>query len=154
MERAELAGKRIALGITGGIAAYKAAELVRLLAKAGTSVQVAMSEAATHFVAPLTFQALSGHPVLTDQQSSSSDSGMAHIRFSRESNLLLIAPATANYLAKTAHGLADNLLTTLTLARNCPLLVAPAMNREMWGKSATQRKRQAGQHLCRYRAPP
>ncbi|MFA9950226.1 bifunctional phosphopantothenoylcysteine decarboxylase/phosphopantothenate--cysteine ligase CoaBC [Dentiradicibacter hellwigii] len=139
MERAELAGKRIALGITGGIAAYKAAELVRLLVKAGASVQVAMSEAATHFVAPLTFQALSGHPVLTDQQSSSIDSGMAHIRFSRESDLLLIAPATANYLAKTAHGLADDLLTTLTLARNCPLLVAPAMNREMWGKPATQR---------------
>ena len=135
----ELAGKRIALGITGGIAAYKAAELVRLLIKKGASVQVAMSEAATHFVAPLTFQALSGHTVLTDSQGAQTDNGMAHIQFSREADLLLVAPATANYLAKVANGLADDLLTTLTLARNCPLLVAPAMNREMWSKPATQR---------------
>lgn len=139
MELAELAGKRIALGVTGGIAAYKAAELVRLLNKAGALVQVAMTEAATRFVAPLTFQALSGHAVLTDSRGTQTASGMAHIHFSREADLLLIAPATANYLAKIAHGLADDLLTTLTLARNCPLLVAPAMNREMWGNPATQR---------------
>ena len=135
----ELTGKRIVLGITGGIAAYKAAELVRLLVKQGASVQVAMSEAATHFVTPLTFQALSGQPVCTDPWETQSPNGMAHINLSRQADLLLVAPASANYLAKIAHGLADNLLTTLTLARNCPLLLAPAMNREMWNNPATQR---------------
>ncbi len=135
----ELQGKRIALGITGGIATYKSAELVRLLAKQGASVQVAMSEAATHFVTPLTFQALSGRHVFTDPWDTQAAQGMAHIALSREADLLLVAPASANYLAKIAHGIADNLLTTLTLARNCPLLVAPAMNREMWENPATQR---------------
>ena len=135
----ELSGKHILLGITGGIAAYKSAELVRLLVKQGASVQVAMSEAATRFIAPLTFQALSGKPVITDPWAANTASGMAHIALSREADLLLIAPATANCLAKLAHGLADDLLSTLALARNGPLLLAPAMNREMWGHPATQR---------------
>ena len=134
----ELHGKRIVLGITGGIAAYKAAELVRLLVRQGAAVQVAMSEAATRFVTPLTFQALSGQPVFTDA-SDAPDKGMAHIQLSRQADLLLIAPATANCLAKLANGIADDLLSTLALARNCPLLVAPAMNREMWKHPATQR---------------
>ena len=135
----ELKGKRIALGITGGIAAYKAAELVRLLVKQGASVQVAMTEAAMHFITPLTFQALTGHHVFTDPWDTQSGNGMAHINLSREADVLLVAPASADYLAKVANGIADNLLTTLTLARNCPLLIAPAMNREMWGNPATQR---------------
>ncbi len=135
----ELRGKRIALGITGGIAAYKSAELIRLLIKQGASVQVAMTEAATHFVTPTTFQALSGNRVFIDQWDTSAANSMAHINFSREADVLLVAPASANFLAKVVHGIADNLLTTLTLARNCPLLVAPAMNREMWSNPATQR---------------
>ena len=135
----ELKGKRVALGVTGGIAAYKSAELVRLLVKQGASVQVAMTEAATHFVTPTTFQALSGNRVFTDQWDESVDNGMAHINFSREADVLLIAPASADFLAKVANGIADNLLTTLTLARDCPLFVAPAMNRQMWSNPATQR---------------
>ena len=135
----ELRGKRIALGITGGIAAYKSAELIRLLIKQGASVQVAMTEAATHFVTPTTFQALSGNRVFVDQWDTSAANSMAHINFSREADVVLVAPASANFLAKVAHGIADNLLTTLTLARNCPLLVAPAMNRQMWSNPATQR---------------
>ena len=135
----ELRGKRIALGITGGIAAYKSAELIRLLIKQGASVQVAMTEAATHFVTPTTFQALSGSRVFVDQWDTSAANSMAHINFSREADVVLVAPASANFLAKVAHGIADNLLTTLTLARNCPLLVAPAMNRQMWSNPATQR---------------
>ncbi|GHU38138.1 phosphopantothenoylcysteine decarboxylase [Betaproteobacteria bacterium] len=135
----ELEGKRVALGVTGGIAAYKSAELVRLLVKQGASVRVAMTEAATHFVTPTTFQALSGNRVFTDQWDTSVANGMAHINFSREADVLLIAPASADFLAKLANGLADDLLSTLTLARDCPLLVAPAMNRQMWSKPATQR---------------
>ena len=135
----ELSGKRIALGITGGIAAYKSAELVRLLVKQGASVQVAMTEAATHFVTPTTFQALSGNRVFTEQWDTNVANSMAHINFSREADVLLIVPASADFLAKTANGIADNLLTTLTLARDCPLLVAPAMNRQMWSNPATQR---------------
>ena len=135
----ELVGKRVALGITGGIAAYKSAELVRLLVKEGASVQVAMTEAATHFVTPTTFQALSGKQVFTDAWNAEPDNGMAHINLSREADLLLVEPASANYLGKIANGIADNLLTTLTLARDCPLFVAPAMNRQMWNNPATQR---------------
>ena len=135
----ELVGKRIALGITGGIAAYKSAELVRLLVKEGASVQVVMTKAATQFVTPTSFQALSGKQVFTDDWSTETDNGMAHINLSREADLLLVAPASANYLAKIANGIADNLLTTLTLARDCPLFVAPAMNRQMWHNPATQR---------------
>ncbi|MDR2787116.1 MAG: bifunctional phosphopantothenoylcysteine decarboxylase/phosphopantothenate--cysteine ligase CoaBC [Candidatus Accumulibacter sp.] len=135
----ELEGKRVALGVTGGIAAYKAAELTRLLLGQGAAVRVAMSEAATHFVTPTTFQALSGNPVLTDPWDASAAGGMAHIRFSREADVLLIAPASANFLAKAANGIADDLMSTLTLARDCPLLVAPAMNHRMWNSPATRR---------------
>ena len=135
----ELTGKRIALGVTGGIAAYKAAELVRLLIKQGASVQVVMTEAATRFVTPVTFQALSGKPVFTDLWNPSVANNMAHIDLSRDADALLIAPASADFLAKLANGLADDLLSTLTLARSCPLLVAPAMNLQMWKNPATQR---------------
>ncbi len=135
----ELQGKRIALGVTGGVAAYKAAELVRLLLKQGATVQVAMTDAATHFVTPVTFQALSGQPVFTDQWDARIGNNMAHIDLSREADALLVAPASANFLAKVAHGLADDLLSTLVLARDCPLLVAPAMNRQMWENPATRR---------------
>ena len=131
--------KRIVLGVTGGIAAYKAAELTRLLVKAGHAVQVAMTEAATHFVGPATFQALSGKPVLTQLWDGASGNGMAHIDASRAADVILIAPASANFIAKLAHGLADDLLSTLCLARACPLAVAPAMNKQMWGNPATQR---------------
>jgi phosphopantothenoylcysteine decarboxylase/phosphopantothenate--cysteine ligase len=130
--------KRIVLGITGGIAAYKAAELARLLVKRGISVRVAMTEAACHFITPTTMQALTGHAVLTDQWQGAG-SGMAHIDPSREADAMVIAPATADFIAKLAHGLADDLLSTLCLARACPLLVAPAMNKQMWGNAATQR---------------
>ena len=135
----ELSGKRITLGVTGGIAAYKAAELVRQLVKLGATVRVAMTEAATHFVTPMTFQALSGHPVYCDQWDTRVANNMAHIELSREADIILVAPASADFLAKLAHGLADDLLSTLALARNCPLLVAPAMNLQMWSNPATQR---------------
>ncbi|MBK7424985.1 MAG: bifunctional phosphopantothenoylcysteine decarboxylase/phosphopantothenate--cysteine ligase CoaBC [Propionivibrio sp.] len=135
----ELTGKHIALGVSGGIAAYKAAELVRLLIKQGATVQVAMTEAATHFITPVTFQALSGNPVFTDQWDPRVANNMAHIDLSRAADVLLIAPASADFLAKVANGLADDLLSTLTLARDCPLLVAPAMNQQMWENAATQR---------------
>jgi len=130
---------RIILGVTGGIAAYKAAELLRLLMKQGMEVQVAMTEAACHFITPITMQGLSGKPVMTSQWDASVPNGMAHIKLSREADAIVIAPATADFIAKLAHGLADDLLSTLCLARNCPLIVAPAMNREMWQNAATQR---------------
>jgi phosphopantothenoylcysteine decarboxylase/phosphopantothenate--cysteine ligase len=129
--------KHIVLGITGGIAAYKAAELSRLLVKQGITVQVVMTDAATHFITPATMQALTGHPVLIDQWQD--DKGMAHIQSSRVAEAIVIAPATADFIAKLAHGLADDLLSTMCLARNCPLLVAPAMNKQMWANAATQR---------------
>lgn len=135
----ELSGKRIVLGVTGGIAAYKSAELVRLLTKAGAEVHVVMTENATRFVTPLTFQALSGHPVWLDPWDDRRANSMSHIELSRSADALLVAPATANFLAKLAQGLADDLLSTLCLARDCPLLVAPAMNRQMWQNPATQR---------------
>ncbi len=129
--------KRIVLGITGGIAAYKAAELARLLVKQDLSVQVAMTEAATHFITPATMQALTDNPVLLNQWQD--DKGMAHIHSSRVADAIVIAPATADFIAKLAHGLANDLLSSLCLARDCPLLVAPAMNRQMWANAATQR---------------
>ncbi len=129
--------KRIVLGITGGIAAYKSAELARLLVKQGIAVQVVMTEAATHFITPATMQALTGNPVLFDQWQDAN--GMAHIHSSRVADAIVIAPATADFIAKLAHGLADDLLSTLCLARDCPLLVAPAMNKQMWSNVATQR---------------
>lgn len=131
--------KRIVLGVTGGIAAYKAAELLRLLMKQGVEVQVAMTEATGHFITPTTMQGLSGKPVMTSQWDASVPNSMAHINLSREADAIVIAPATADFIAKLAHGLADDLLSTLCLARNCPLIVAPAMNREMWQNAATQR---------------
>jgi phosphopantothenoylcysteine decarboxylase/phosphopantothenate--cysteine ligase len=130
---------RIVLGVTGGIAAYKAAELVRLLVKAGVVVDVVMTGAATRFVTPTTFQALSRRPVLTDLWSSGADNAMGHIGVSRGAQAIVVAPASANFLAKLAHGAADDLLSTLCLARECPLLVAPAMNVQMWQNAATQR---------------
>jgi phosphopantothenoylcysteine decarboxylase/phosphopantothenate--cysteine ligase len=129
--------KRIVLGITGGIAAYKAAEFTRLLIKQGIEVQVVMTDAATHFITPATMQALSGRPVLIDQWQD--DKGMSHIHTSRAADAIVIAPATADFIAKLANGLADDLLSTLCLARDCPLLVAPAMNKQMWSNTATQR---------------
>jgi len=139
IETVTLAGKQIILGVTGGIAAYKAAELCRLPVKADAEVQVAMTAAAQKFVTPLTFQALSGKPVLTSLWDAASGDGMAHIHLSRDADLILVAPASADFLAKLVHGRADDLLTTLCLARTCKLAVAPAMNREMWTAAATQR---------------
>ncbi|HPE00464.1 MAG TPA: flavoprotein, partial [Burkholderiaceae bacterium] len=138
----ELAGKSVLLGMTGGIAAYKVCELVRRLRDEGAAVQVVMSTNAQHFVTATTMQALSGRPVATDQwgaQGARVPNAMPHIDLAREADLMLVAPASANFLAKTAHGLADDLLGTLVLARNCPLLVAPAMNVEMWTAPPTQR---------------
>lgn len=130
---------RVVLGITGGIAAYKAAELTRLLVKAGVVVDVVMTEAGTRFVTPTTLQALSGRPVLTDLWQSGADNAMGHIALSRGADAIVIAPASADFIAKLAHGRADDLLSTLCLARECPMLVAPAMNRQMWANAATQR---------------
>jgi len=134
-----LTGKRILLGITGGIAAYKAAELVRLLVKAGADVRVAMTEAATRFISTTTMQALSGQPVWSDLWDARVNDAMGHIELSRDRELVLVAPASADFMAKLAHGLCDDLLSTLCVARRCPLMVAPAMNVEMWQNAATQR---------------
>jgi len=131
--------KRILLGITGGIAAYKAAELTRMLVKAGTEVRVVMTEAATHFIGTSTMQALSGQRVWTDLWDPRVDDAMGHIELSRDRDLIVVAPASADFMAKLAHGLADDLLSTLCVARRCPLMVAPAMNVEMWQNPATQR---------------
>jgi phosphopantothenoylcysteine decarboxylase/phosphopantothenate--cysteine ligase len=130
---------RLLLGVTGGVAAYKVAELARLLQRNNVEVQVAMTEAATKFVTPATFQALTGRHVVTDLWDASFPNHMAHIELSRGVDAILVAPASADFLAKLAHGLADDVLSTTCLARNCPLLVAPAMNREMWDNPATQR---------------
>lgn len=135
----EFRGKRVVLGVTGGVAAYKAAELVRLLVKAGAEVDVALTSAGAQFVGAATFQALTGRKVWQALWDERMDSGMAHIDLSRGAAALLVAPATADFLAKLAHGFADDLLSTLCLARDCPLLVAPAMNRQMWDNPATQR---------------
>ena len=131
--------RRVLLGVTGGIAAYKVAELARLLIRNNVEVQVAMTEAATRFVTPATFQALTGKPVITDLWDASFANTMAHIELSRGADAIVVAPASADFLAKLAHGIADDLLSTTCLARNCPLLVAPAMNVEMWDNPATQR---------------
>ena len=133
------AAKKIVLGITGGIAAYKAAELVRLLVKSNIEVTVVMTESACQFITPVTMQALSGKPVFTGMWDSSISNGMPHIELSRDADAILIAPATAEFVAKLLHGRADDLLSTLCLARDCPLLVAPAMNKQMWENPATQR---------------
>ncbi len=135
----ELKGRRLLLGLTGGIAAYKAAELCRLFVRAGADVRVVMTEAACRFVTPVTMQGLSGQPVHTDMWDGRIPDNMAHIELSRDRELVVVAPATADFLAKAANGLADDLLSTLCLARDCPLAVAPAMNRQMWDHPATQR---------------
>ena len=131
--------KKLVLGITGGIAAYKAGELVRLLTKADIDVQVVMTTAACQFITPVTMQALSGKPVYIDMWDSSFSNGMPHIELSRNADAILVAPASADFMAKLVHGRADDLLSTLCLARDCALLVAPAMNKQMWGNPATQR---------------
>jgi len=134
-----LANKKIVLGISGGIAAYKSAELVRALIQEGAEVQVVMSESAMQFITPVTMQALSGKPVYSNQWDARITNNMAHIELSRGADAILIAPASADLMAKLSLGLADDLLTTMCLARDCPLLIAPAMNLQMWGHSATQR---------------
>jgi phosphopantothenoylcysteine decarboxylase/phosphopantothenate--cysteine ligase len=131
--------RRVVLGVTGGIAAYKAAELTRLLVKQGIAVDVVMTPAATQFITPMTLQALSGHPVLTDLWQSGAANAMGHIDLSRGADAILVAPASADFIAKLAQGHADDLLSTLCLARDCPLLVAPTMNLQMWNNLATQR---------------
>jgi len=131
--------KRFLLGITGGIAAYKAAELARLLIQEGCDLQVVMTDSAARFVGSATFQALTGEPVFTDLWDPRVDNGMAHIELSRDRDAIIVAPASADFIAKLVHGFADDLLSTLCLARGGPLLVAPAMNRQMWENPATQR---------------
>jgi len=135
--------KKILLGVTGSVAAYKAAELIRLLRKNDFFVQVVLTKSAKQFVKPLTLQALSGNPVLENMWEPSEGNGMEHINLSRTADLILIAPTSGNFIAKLANGLADDLLTNLCLARSCPLLVAPAMNVEMFENNATQRNLKA-----------
>jgi phosphopantothenoylcysteine decarboxylase / phosphopantothenate---cysteine ligase len=146
METAPLAGRHIVLGLTGGIACYKSAELVRELGRAGANVQVVMTQAAESFITAVTMQALSGRPVYTSQWDAREPNNMAHINLSRGADAVLVAPASADFIAKVAQGRADDLLSLLCLARpstggeqRCPLLLAPAMNREMWAHPATQR---------------
>lgn len=131
--------RRILLGLTGGIAAYKSAQLVRMLVKGGYDVRVVMTESACRFITPVTLQALSGQTVWTDLWDPRIPDNMGHIELSRDRKLIVIAPASANFMAKVVHGQADDLLSTLCLARDCPLMVAPAMNRQMWDNAATQR---------------
>ncbi|WP_349743863.1 bifunctional phosphopantothenoylcysteine decarboxylase/phosphopantothenate--cysteine ligase CoaBC [Roseateles cavernae] len=141
-EATQLAGKHVLLGLSGGIACYKSAELVRLLIKAGATVQVMMSEAAEAFITPVTMQALSNQPVLMSQWDARELNNMAHINATRRADVMLVAPASADFIAKLVQGRADDLLSLTALARpaeRCPLLVAPAMNREMWAHPATQR---------------
>jgi len=138
----DLAGKHVILGLSGGIACYKAAEFCRALIKAGATVQVVMTEAAEHFITPVTMQALSGRPVYTSQWDAREGNNMPHINLSREADAIVIAPASADFLAKLLHGRADDLLSLMCLARpieRVPLIVAPAMNREMYAHPATQR---------------
>jgi len=136
---ASLANKKIVLGISGGIAAYKSAELARALIQEGAQVQVVMTEAAQQFITPITMQALTGKAVFTNQWDDRIANNMAHIELSRQADAILIAPASADLIAKLSLGLADDLLSTLCLARDCPLLIAPAMNLQMWAHPATQR---------------
>ena len=146
-----LTNKRILLGITGGIAAYKSAELTRTLVKAGAEVRIAMTPAATEFITPLTMQALSGNRVHLGLLDSEAEAAMGHIELARWADLLVIAPATADFIARMAHAQADDLLTTLVLASVAPVAVAPAMNQAMWGDTGTQANlellRQRGVHV-------
>ncbi|WP_297359785.1 bifunctional phosphopantothenoylcysteine decarboxylase/phosphopantothenate--cysteine ligase CoaBC [Thauera sp.] len=134
-----LSNRKIVLGVGGGIAAYKSAELVRLLGKAGAEVHVVLSEGGARFVTAVTYQALSGNPVWSDLWDARMPNHMAHIDLGRDADAILVAPATADFIARLAHGRADDLLSTLCLARAVPLIVAPAMNRQMWESPPTQR---------------
>lgn len=146
-----IAGRKLVVAVTGGVAAYKAAELVRLLGKAGADVHVVLTEAGARFVTAVTFQALSGNTVWSDLWDPRMPNNMAHIDLTRGAAAILVAPASADVLAKIVHGMADDLLTTMCLARDCPLLVAPAMNRQMWESPATVRNlarlREDGVHV-------
>ncbi len=135
----DFANKRIVIAMTGGVACYKVAELVRRLQDHGATVDVVMTEAATHFITAVTMQALSGRHVFVDAWDDRPANNMAHINLSRGADAILVAPASADFMSKLAHGAADDLASTLCIARACPLLVAPAMNREMWLNPATQR---------------
>ncbi|WP_373992163.1 bifunctional phosphopantothenoylcysteine decarboxylase/phosphopantothenate--cysteine ligase CoaBC [Duganella sp. BuS-21] len=137
----ELTGKKIVLGLSGGVACYKAAELCRAFTKAGATVQVVMTEAATHFITAVTMQALSGRPVYTDQWDPRVNNNMAHIDVTRDADAIIIAPCSTDFIRKLAHGACDDLLSTMCVARprHVPLLIAPAMNVEMWQNAATQR---------------
>ncbi len=134
-----LEGKRILLGMTGGVAAFKSCELARRLGRVGADVRVVMTEAATRFVTPVTMQALTGQTAWTDLWDARVPDNMGHIELSRDRDLIVVAPATADFMAKAANGLADDLLSSIVLARRCPLMLAPAMNVEMWQNPATQR---------------
>ena len=134
----KLTGKRIILGVTGGISAYKAAFLVRLLRKNGANVRVVMTQSATKFVTPLTFQALSAKPVHTELVDLNTETAMGHIELAKWADLILIAPASANFIARYANGFAEDLLSTLCLATDSPVIIAPAMNQQMWRNQATQ----------------
>ena len=138
MTQPALAGLNVLLGVSGGIAAYKAAELVRRLRDAGAEVRVVLTEGAAHFVTPLTFQALSGHPVRSSLWDESAEAAMGHIELARWAGQIVIAPASADLIARLAHGFANDLLTTLCLATSAPLALAPAMNQQMWANAATQ----------------
>jgi len=150
----DLSNKHIVLGLSGGIACYKAAELCRALVKAGATVQVVMTEAAAQFITPVTLQALSNRAVYVSQWDAREPNNMAHINLSREADAIVVAPASADFMAKLLHGRADDLLSLMCLARpieRVPLILAPAMNREMWQHPATQRQHGAahrGRRTC------
>jgi phosphopantothenoylcysteine decarboxylase/phosphopantothenate--cysteine ligase len=133
-----LDNKRVVLGVTGGIAAYKSAELIRRLREAGAEVRVVMTQGAVRFITPLTLQALSGKPVHRHLLDEGAESGMGHIELARWADVIVVAPASANFMARVAHGLADDLLAAVCLASRAPLILAPAMNQVMWGQAATQ----------------
>ncbi len=146
-----LINKRVLLGVTGGIAAYKSADLVRRLREAGAEVRVAMTQAATEFITPLTMQAVSGHPVYEHLLDTEAEAGMGHIELARWSDVVIIAPASANFLARLAQGRAEDLLSAICLATGAPVAAAPAMNQQMWANAATQTNlatlRKNGVHL-------
>ena len=131
-------GRHVLLGVSGGIAAYKEAELARLFVKAGAAVRVVMTPGATEFVAPMTFQALTGHPVRVELFDEHHEAGMGHIELARWADFVIIAPASADFIARLTQGMADDLLSTLCLATTATVAVAPAMNQQMWQHAATQ----------------
>ncbi|MCC7092319.1 MAG: bifunctional phosphopantothenoylcysteine decarboxylase/phosphopantothenate--cysteine ligase CoaBC, partial [Nitrosomonas sp.] len=139
MQHSLTAKKHLLLGISGGVAAYKTAELARVLTQDGITIQTVMTAAACRFIGPVTLQSLTGNAVYTDLWDTNAANNMAHINLSRQAGMILVAPASADFIAKLANGMADDLLTTICLARDCPLLIAPAMNRQMWSNPATQR---------------